>query len=625
MREDLLRIRPILEDLVSSGETCRNASKAGKLASFADGNALVFLFMEDSFAPLRCALELCELIRELPSLSIVMGIHSGPAALEAGPDGTAAWTGAGFQDAKALVQGGLASEIHLSHSYSEALAQGFSAPAASDSASPGKPVGPQRLFLIGAGFPGDDLVTVDQLRKILSTALADDGHELVSDPPDASGMEWARSLESRIRGADTVVFIASNSTEGNELQALQIEIALDERRKRGKPQILPVWVGGEPPSPASVLTHNRYQALWRSSEDTVGVVSQVRTALADGQSELDPERLDSTGGAISSNSKFYVRRPADAEFERSLRAHESIVLVKGPRQIGKTSLIGKGIRIAEEAGWRCAITDFQALSSRQLESEEHFYRVIATTLSLDLDFPLDQSTEWLPELGPNLNMGRFLRSLVASAETPLIWFIDEADRLFTSPYASSFFGLVRSWHNARATDRRGAWRRLTIVLGYATEAYLFIEDLNQSPFNVGTPVDLTMFTLADTVDLNERYGRPIQESSGISALYSLLGGQPFLTRRAFDVLVRKQVDLRTLLEIAAEEDGPFGDHLKRVHVSVSQLPFVWHALHRSMSPTVPADANGLARLVAAGVLVKSSANSFDFQCDLYRRFLLRYV
>ena len=51
------------------------------------------------------------------------------------------------------------------------------------------------------------------------------------------------------------------------------------------------------------------------------------------------ERLEPHGGAMPLNSRFYIERPADAEFMRMAR-QDSIVLVKGARQVGKTSLLG---------------------------------------------------------------------------------------------------------------------------------------------------------------------------------------------------------------------------------------------------------------------------------------------
>ena len=37
-------------------------------------------------------------------------------------------------------------------------------------------------------------------------------------------------------------------------------------------------------------------------------------------------------------------------------------------------------------------------------------------------------------------------------QEPLVWAMDEVDRLFPCPFRSEVFGLFRSWHNARATE-----------------------------------------------------------------------------------------------------------------------------------------------------------------------------
>jgi len=83
--------------------------------------------------------------------------------------------------------------------------------------------------------------------------------------------------------------------------------------------------------------------------------------------------------------------------------------------------------------------------------------------------------------------------------------LDEVDRLITCGFGSEVFGLFRSWHNERSLDPSGPWERLTMAIAYATEAHLFITDVNQSPFNVGTRLTVEDFTLSQVADLNERY------------------------------------------------------------------------------------------------------------------------
>ena len=52
------------------------------------------------------------------------------------------------------------------------------------------------------------------------------------------------------------------------------------------------------------------------------------------------------------DSRFYVRRPADALFRAAVERRDSIVLLKGAAQVGKTSLLARGLRDARAAGAR---------------------------------------------------------------------------------------------------------------------------------------------------------------------------------------------------------------------------------------------------------------------------------
>ena len=67
------------------------------------------------------------------------------------------------------------------------------------------------------------------------------------------------------------------------------------------------------------------------------------------------------GGAVPLDSRFYIVREADAVFKTAITRRDSIVLVKGARQMGKTSLLARGLQQAREAGARVAFTDWSAV------------------------------------------------------------------------------------------------------------------------------------------------------------------------------------------------------------------------------------------------------------------------
>ena len=92
---------------------------------------------------------------------------------------------------------------------------------------------------------------------------------------------------------------------------------------------------------------------------------------------------------------------------------------------------------------------------------------------LELDIPLDD-LDLAPRPQRQFNQFICAGDPGTGSTSPLVWAMDEVDRLFPCPFRSEVFGLFRSWHNARAPEPTQPWRRLTLVIAYATEAHLFI-------------------------------------------------------------------------------------------------------------------------------------------------------
>ncbi len=211
---------------------------------------------------------------------------------------------------------------------------------------------------------------------------------------------------------------------------------------------------------------------------------------------------------------------------------------------------------------------------------------------------------------------------VGGLEGRLVWGLDEVDRLFSQPYSDEVFAIFRSWHNRRALDPSDPWSRLTLAISFATEAHLFIRDLNQSPFNVGTRVLLRDFTPAEVADLNRRYGRPLRNRSELARFYALVGGHPFLSRRALHELATG-TPLARLIAAAATEDGPFGDHLRRLVAALDRDAELSAAAGAALSSGALLSTEQFYRLRSAGVLAGEGPAAARPRCGLYGDYLLQ--
>src|SRR5215510_5980098 len=313
--------------------------------------------------------------------------------------------------------------------------------------------------------------------------------------------------------------------------------------------------------------------------------------------------LEPVGGAVPLDSGFYIVRPADEEFRAAIARQDSIVLVKGARQVGKTSLLARGLQQARKAGARVVLTDFQNLSAAYLESIEKLMLVLAKSFADQLDLDVYPNQIWDADLSPGINLERYLRrGVLPLTAAPIVWGLDEVDRLFTCDFGSEVFGLFRSWHNKRALDPEGPWRRLTLAIAYATEAHLFITDLNQSPFNVGTRLALEDFSFEQVAELNRRYGSPLGDQAEVARYYRLVGGHPYLVRRGLYEMAAHEIKLAALEAQADHDDGPFSDHLRRLLVSLTQDTTLSEVVRRVLKGQPSVTTESFYRLRSAGLM-----------------------
>jgi len=120
------------------------------------------------------------------------------------------------------------------------------------------------------------------------------------------------------------------------------------------------------------------------------------------------------------------------------------------------------------------------------------------TDELELESRVDEF--WSAPLGNSQRCTRYFdRYLLKQVDAPIVLAMDEVETVFDTEFRSDFFGMLRSWHNRRHAAT--GWRRLDLALVTSTEPYQLIENLNQSPFNVGTRVALACERVSDEIGL----------------------------------------------------------------------------------------------------------------------------
>jgi hypothetical protein len=470
----------------------------------------------------------------------------------------------------------------------------------------------------------------EHLLQVLEPYLKSLGYSVFIDRHVAIGMQWASEISEQIKSSYALVILLSESSVHSEMVRFEAQIAHDESRLHdGRPLILPVRVqySGPLPDPLHGILSTRQYFMWSGESDDHRLCDELVNAFhAPPPAPIKIGKIEGAGGAVSLDSPFYVVRSADQELNAAIDRRDSIICIKGPRQMGKTSLLARGLRQAKQSDIRTAFTNLQTMNVDDLVSAKDFYIAIADLLSDKLDVDASLASLWNPDRGANANFERFIkRQILAKIDGHLFWAIDEVDRLFTCSFGPETFGLFRTWHNARVADPSEPWSKLTLALSYATEAHLFIKNINQSPFNVGTRLELEEFTLDQVADLNRRHGTLLGEGPELNALYKLVRGHPFLVRRGLEEIARKKLGFASFEERADMENGPYGDHLRRILVMLAMDPQMSEAMTAVLDGAQDLAPEAFYRLRSAGLIDGDTAADARPRCLLYDKYLRRHL
>ena len=164
-----------------------------------------------------------------------------------------------------------------------------------------------------------------------------------------------------------------------------------------------------------------------------------------------------------------------------------------------------------------------------------------------------------------------------------------------------------------------------MAIAYATEAHLFITDLNQSPFNVGTRLLLEDFTFTEVAELNRRFGSPLRGDEEVARYFRLVGGQPYLAHRGLFEMAFHDIDLASLEAQADHDEGLFGDHLQRLLLSLSRDAELCDAVRGLLRGQPCPTLESFYRLRSAGLVSGNSMSDARPRCQLYAAYLERHL
>lgn len=331
--------------------------------------------------------------------------------------------------------------------------------------------------------------------------------------------------------------------------------------------------------------------------------------------------LEFPDAQVPLGSAFYVERPPfESQCYDEILQPGSLIRIKAPRQMGKTSLMSRILAHAENSGYQKVRLNLRQAEEAVFSDLDKFLRWFCANVSKQLQLQPQLDTCWFAELfGSKQSCTDYFQTyLLEQIDSPIALALDEVDWVFQYPkIAEEFFSLLREWYEqAKNLD---IWQQLRVVVAYSTEVYIPL-NINQSPFNVGLPVELSEFRLTQVQDLARRYELDLTDCQ-IEQLIAMLGGHPYLVRVALYHIRHQTVAFEQLLRDVPTEAGIFGAHLRGHLSNLQENSALSEAFKKVVTTDHPVQLEPMRvpQLQRMG-LVQVRGNDVTPRCNLYRQY-----
>lgn len=357
------------------------------------------------------------------------------------------------------------------------------------------------------------------------------------------------------------------------------------------------------------------------SESEIALETGLSTAIesSSGVSHNDREPL-LPEGQVPLDSSFYVERPpTEANCYKTILQPGSLIRIKAPRRMGKSSLMVRILNYAAQQGCQTVFLSFQLADRSILQNLDKFLQWFSASVGLGMHLPNRLTDYWDELFGSKISCKIYFEQyLLAKTTHPLVLALDDVDRLFDYPeLADEFFGLLRTWHEQ--AKNRGIWKQLRLIVAHSTEVYIPL-NVNKSPFNVGLPIELKPFASKQVEYLAQQYGLNWSREQ-TEQLMAIANGQPYLVQLGLYSLWQENISLEELLSKAATTTGIFADHLRRQWWTLKQDEELTAAFAKVVQASQPVELELLLafRLESLG-LVNLQGNQAIPSCALYTKY-----
>jgi hypothetical protein len=345
--------------------------------------------------------------------------------------------------------------------------------------------------------------------------------------------------------------------------------------------------------------------------------------------KLSLSMIEFPDGQVPLNSNFYIERPPwETQAYEEILNPGALVVIKSPRNMGKTSFMTRVVAKARSQKYHTVILNLQLAEASVLSNLEKFLRWMMANITLQLEISSEIDRYWDQDLGTKISCTNYFQQHILGQLTePLVLALDEVNHLFEYPeIAQEFLPLLRFWHEE--ANNVDIWQRLRIIVVHSTDVYLLL-GIHQSPFNLGLPIILPEFNFEQVKELANRHQFKLKISDldhSLSLLMEMVGGFPSLIRQAFYALSTQEITIEQLLAAAPTPSGIYRTHLQRHFSAFSKYPDLMKGYSQIVEAQSPIKVPTLISYKLSSIgLVKLSGNQVIPSCKLYRLYFQHYL
>lgn len=507
----------------------------------------------------------------------------------------------------------------------------------------------------------------EKLRETLGLHLASLQRQGVikswHDRKISAGTEWRQAIDENLNSAEIILLLISeNFIASDYCYDLEMERAI-ARHDAGEARVIPIilkpvdWSGAPfgklqalPKNAKPVTTwSNRGEAFLNIAEGIRQAAMEMATVLTDKQPTVLPEpqqsakatemptqseplkptvtpdkiqqeiSLESPEGQVSIDSRFYITSPYEERCYEEIQRPGSLIRIKSPHNMGKSSLMAKVLAQASQLGYRAVTIDLEQTNQKFFDDLDKFMQWFCASVGKPLGVRVKIEEYWDDIFGANDNStDYFEKYLLEGDDRPLVLAIDNFDRIFKyADIETDLCGLLRGWHESSKIKK--LWQKLRLIIVHSQESYAQ-RDINQSPFNVGLPIELGEFTPEQVQELVARHGLTWTEGE-LEQFMGLIGGHPYMVRSALYHIAAGDLSLAEFLRTAPTEAGIYSDYLRGHLKTLEDYPELGAAMKLVITSEAPVRLRSEEsfKLDSMGLVVRVD-NNVKPRCDLYRQY-----